>query len=312
MQIVQCPVYKHHAFRNFGKYYATTKHEVWVNYSITLAIVPYLTTCSGANSNQWLCQECNFSVFPFYIVSNEEFLREQNFSNDPTPIDYVSPNVNANLLNSWFCDVDNSEDENLHVSNQYIETFNLNTDEIANATSIPFRLLCLNIRSLANINNFSKLEAIVASLPIKLDIIAVTETWLKPSFTGPHKNLPGYNFVSNDRVVDRGGGIGLCIKNGITSSVRDDLTTMKEKNFESIFVNVKIDGKMITCGTIYRSPASEDNSHESFATDLNFCLSKLSPQNNCIVCGDFNYNLLASNDKHVNNFVDSMYEHGFI
>ena len=109
------------------------------------AIVSYLTTRSGANSNQWLCQECNFSVFPFYTLSNEEFLREQNFSNDPTPTDYVSPNVNANLLNSWFCDLDDSEDENLHVSNQYIETNILKRDEIANATSISFRLLCLNI-----------------------------------------------------------------------------------------------------------------------------------------------------------------------
>ena len=99
-------------------------------------------------------------MFPFYTLSNEEFLREQNFSNDSAPTDYVSPNVNANLLNSWFCDLDDSEDENLHVSNHYIETFNLKRDEIANATSIPFRLLCLNFRSLANTNNFFKTGSI--------------------------------------------------------------------------------------------------------------------------------------------------------
>ena len=151
-------------------------------------------------------------MFPLYTLSDEELLREQNFSNDPTPTDYVSLNVNANLLNSWFCDLGDSEDENLNVSNQNIEIFNLKRDEIANATSIPFRLLCLNIRSLANVNNFSKLEALVASLPIKLDIIAATETWLKPSFVGPHKNLKGYNFVSNDRVVSRGGGLDCILK----------------------------------------------------------------------------------------------------
>ena len=117
--------------------------------------------------------------------------------------------------------------------------------------------------------------------------------------------------MSNDRVVSRGGGVGLYVKNDITFLVYDDLTIMKEKNFESIFVNVKIDGKMITCGTVHRSPASEDNSHRLFVNDVNFCVSKLSLRNNCIVSGDFNYNLLASSDKHANNFIDPMYEYGF-
>ena len=53
--------------------------------------------------------------FLYSTLSNEEFLTQQNFSNNPTPADHFSPNVNAKLLNSWFCDLDDSEDENLYV-----------------------------------------------------------------------------------------------------------------------------------------------------------------------------------------------------
>ena len=60
-------------------------------------IASYFATCSGANSNQWLCQECKFSLFPVHSLSNEEFLIEQNSANDSTLTDYVCRNANANI-----------------------------------------------------------------------------------------------------------------------------------------------------------------------------------------------------------------------
>ena len=98
----------------------------------------------------------------------------------------------------------------------------------------------MNVRSLVNNTNFSKLEALVSPLSFQLDVIAVTETWIQSFSTGPFKILKDYNFISNNRLICRGGGVGLYIKDNLVFSIRDDLTLMREKTFESIFIDVNI------------------------------------------------------------------------
>ena len=69
-------------------------------------------------------------------------------------------------------------------------------------------------------------------------------------------------------MICRGGGVGLYI---IVFSIRDDLPLMREKIFESIFVDVIFNEKTVTCGAVYRS-STETSTNVSFLTNLNGCL----------------------------------------
>ena len=211
------------------------------------------------------------------------------------------------MLNSVFCGDD--ELDVFLVRDQYIDSA-----DILNAVSTDrnsFRFLCVNVRSLVNNTNFSKLEALVSSLSIRLDVIAVTETWIQSSSAGPFKNLKGYNFISNNRLICREGGVGLYIKDNLVFSIRDDLTLMREKIFESIFIDVIFNEKTVTYGAVNRSPFTETSTNVSFLTNLNGCLSKILPKSICIVGGDFNYNLFNQDDRHVSAFVDATRDNAF-
>ena len=147
------------------------------------------------------------------------------------------------MLNFVFCRNDELDDFLVRV--EYVDSA-----DILNAVSTDpnsFRFLCVNVRSLVNNTNFSKLEALVSSLSIRLDVIAVTETWIQSSSAGPFKNL---KFISNNRLICRGGGVGLYIKDNLVFSIRDDLTLVRENFFESIFIDVIFYEKTVTCGAV--------------------------------------------------------------
>ena len=100
------------------------------------------------------------------------------------------------------CDIDN-----LSNLTEYVESHKLQTITSNNSFKNTFTVLFLNIRSIVNSLNFSKLEAILSNMNCKPDVISLTETWIQPSSSGPYKNLNGYNFVSNCRNSCKGGGV---------------------------------------------------------------------------------------------------------
>ena len=132
-----------------------------------------------------------------------------------------------------------------------------------------FSVLCLNIRSLSNLKNFSKLEGLLSSLTLAPSLIAVTETWLKPNYSESIVNLPGYSFISNPRIQTQGGGVGFYVKDNLVYSTQLDLNRMEEKIFESLFIDVKFKNKNITFGCIYRAPCNDIVSNSSFLDILN-------------------------------------------
>ena len=107
-----------------------------------------------------------------------------------------------------------------------------------------------------NPHNFSKFENLISGLDFQPHTIAVNETWEKPHLTGRFTNLQGYVDVSSPRVITRGGGVGMYIKNIIFSPC-PKLSIMLEKMFESLFINVYFEGRSLTCGTNYRPPRSD-------------------------------------------------------
>ena len=49
-------------------------------------------------------------------------------------------------------------------------------------------------------------------LDVLPQVININETWEKPTSFGSYKNLAGYNYISNYRRMNTGGGVGMYIK----------------------------------------------------------------------------------------------------
>ena len=95
--------------------------------------------------------------------------------------------LDAAHLNSVFnnvcVDASDEDVENLHFSNvdaQYVDVSSIKSLAFNN-TSTPISVRYVNMRSLANLQNFSKLEALICSMGLKPDVpvISITETWTR-------------------------------------------------------------------------------------------------------------------------------------
>ena len=190
-------------------------------------------------SNNFYCK-CNCYEHKNSLISHNSG-KEKIVSSRPEKY------VNAEKLNSIFVDDSNSENkehDNLigpnshHFQEQYLEIQSTKSLIFNKKICNSFLIICVNIRSLSNPLNFSKLESFVHNLNPKPDIIAVAETWIQNNSSGPYCNLENYNFISNSRKVAKGGGVGLYIKNCHKFNLIDELTIMNEKIFESIFIKI--------------------------------------------------------------------------
>ena len=137
----------------------------------------------------WKCTSGSFT-FSFSSCSDKEFAELFDFNN--FNLFYSASNLNDlfknistynehSIANEDSC---NSNEINFfhNVNDQYLfskdansllfNTFNENSN---------FSVLCLNIRSLSNSKNFSKL-GLLSFLTLAPSLIAVTETWSKPNY----------------------------------------------------------------------------------------------------------------------------------
>ena len=169
----------------------------------------------------------------------------------------------------------------------------------------------VNMRSLVNTAKFTKLEALIFSLPRKPDIIAITKTWVTPHYSGPYNNLDNYILVQNPRKNLKSGGVAFYIKNNLQLTVIDDLSIINEKVFESIFVKIELKHDTITCGTIYRSPMTDSTSNQQLISNLRSVLSHLKPNTKCFIYIDFNYDLLQAENRYTSKFIETMFDHCF-
>ena len=94
-------------------------------------------------------------------------------------------------------------------------------------------------------------------------------------------------------MLQKGGRVGLYVKNCLNFNVCNDLTIMNEKTFESIFINIQFVNKEITCGTIYTSPQHSKDAFSKFFSHLQNTVTILNKsKNKCFIMGDFNIDLL--------------------
>ena len=268
-------------------------------------------------NKNWQCESCKLSELPFFHISDSQI---KNMYSKPIPIN--EPTLpSCQELNELF--VNNSEisDENdtgleielPSISNEYRYLYSADVcnldfhDEVNDFESFP--IVSMNIRSIANQNNFTKFEGFLENLSVKPLIIALDETWISKKCSGPYNSVPGYQFVHNSRKNSVGGGVAFYVDEKIHFNKIDALSMMKEKLFESIFIEIDINGEKIICGSVYRSP---NHNHDEFLINLKNVLTEGTKLNkNVIIAGDFNYDLLDTDNDYINSFKDSFFEFGF-
>ena len=87
---------------------------------------------------------------------------------------------------------------------------------------------------------------------------------------------------------------------------------MDEKIFESLFINLKMEGESFLCRTIYLSSANDAMCNEKFRIKLQNCLSKIDVKERCCLFGGFNYDLAQTTENtHVYEFTEIMLNHSF-
>ena len=119
--------------------------------------------------------------------------------------------------------------KNVACKNQYLNTQDFN-NKFAKATN--FFILHVNIRSLNK--NIDKLEELLLELGKLPDIIALSETKLKNSFSC---FLDGYKFIQSNSDTNAG-GVGLLVRNNINFIVTDQYE-LNVPNCEDLWIEVK-------------------------------------------------------------------------
>ena len=277
-------------------------------------------------SDLWYCTSCISEIFPFNTIENDTlFLSEINKFSYSERLAEVSDilfqpfELNNNDSYSPLFDIDpdinffNKIDYQIGSNcNYYMEdTFHSNLNNSYNSQGYPFSLCHLNIRRMpANLQHF---ERYLESLHFEFSCIGLTETWLRDENCNLYC-LNGYTLVEKHRVLRKGGGVGLLVKDAIPFQTRDDLTSTDD-DFESVFIEIDKTTlnkcRNVVIGVIYRPPNSDI---VTFNDSLAVVLEKLKNENKiCYLLGDYNIDLL-NYERHIatSEFIELMHSYCFI
>ncbi|VEN64491.1 unnamed protein product [Callosobruchus maculatus] len=148
----------------------------------------------------------------------------------------------------------------------------------------------VNIRSL--LPSLNHVEELLTT--VELDILGISETWLRSSVLNCEVEISGFNFLRADR-GSRGGGVGAYVRSGLEVKVIE-IEDATEK-LEQIWFSLKINQINISCGILYRPPAS---SITDALDALNNSLSNIIPiSDEVVIMGDLNIDLCK-----INNYTD--------
>ena len=121
-----------------------------------------------------------------------------------------------------------------------------------------FTSIHLNIRSLPA--KYDQLRTMISDLSVMgltIDFIMICETFLNDTNMSMFQ-IPGYNFLCNNRLRGKGGGVALYIRENFHITLRKDLTLNHGTEFESIFAEICDNQSKLLVGEIYRVPGTND------------------------------------------------------
>uniref|UniRef100_A0A0A9YIX2 RNA-directed DNA polymerase from mobile element jockey n=1 Tax=Lygus hesperus TaxID=30085 RepID=A0A0A9YIX2_LYGHE len=121
------------------------------------------------------------------------------------------------------------------------------------------------------------------------DIIALSETFLKPGINNDSLLVGDYAWVRNDRTGKGGGGVALLVSNRLKFKEIARSQAVYSKSPEFIFLDVECSNNHVVVGVIYRPPKI-GKIHEVFGLVGNI----LANHGNLVLLGDFNSDMLSN------------------
>lgn len=216
------------------------------------------------------------------------------------PLDPINQNDSFDLSPTLKLFFDHEDENNPLIDvlqhHKYYDTYTfLNTFKHQNSI-----FLGINVYSLMSKHeNLSNFIYNMIKNDVKIKVIAVQETWNIPY--NDLVNINGFNFVSKTRTTSRGGGIAFYVKNDIPFKMLNNHTSMQEKTFECLTIEINLNKKKLVLSNIYRSPNPPSNTThndhaENFINNLDAHLHNLSLCNlDTYIFLDSNINLLNIN-----------------
>ena len=142
-------------------------------------------------------------------------------------------------------------------------------------------------------NKIPELDILINNTISNIDILCVTEHWLRESEYSFYI-LPNYQLASIFcRTTHRGGGTAIYIKNDFKYKCKNHTLYLNEEmNFEHVVAEVEISAIKLLIVCIYKSP---DSKLEIFFKKLESLIDLLKKEKYLVICGDFNVNFLTNN-----------------
>jgi len=133
------------------------------------------------------------------------------------------------------------------------------------------------------LSNFDEFKSIINNVP--LDLIGISESWLKEKHGDHLISISDYNIIRKDRSGRRAGGVLLYINKGIKYKIiKKNATSSK---FDMVFAELSNDNfEKLLVGVVYIPPKVKSlNNLKQFLIDI------VTKYNDILILGDFNCNL---------------------
>ncbi len=145
-----------------------------------------------------------------------------------------------------------------------------------------FRIELCNIRSVSNKCNV--VSSYLSTLA-EVDLLFLTETWLKPKHNDSMFCPDGYQAIRCDRIGSRGGGVAVLYNNNLQVA-EVDITLKKDNNFQIVCIDVHNRDSLVRLCCVYLPPTQSDTVVNDLCKTLKYVLSVSFP---VFIFGDFNF-----------------------
>ena len=177
-----------------------------------------------------------------------------------------------------------------------------------------FSIFSTNIQSVrAKIDELNIFIESLKNINYSFSAICIQETWLIEGEDTSQLELDGYTLISQGKYCSQKGGLIIYLNNKFEYTIKHKLMY---KTWEGQIIQVKKGehlSKPINIGNIYRPPRDLLENYREFMKEFSSILDKLESNNNeVIITGDFNIDLLKINDKPIiSEYFDLLTSHSF-
>ena len=151
----------------------------------------------------------------------------------------------------------------------------------------------INIQSLylssEKVNPTRKMNEIESHImhELEIDVICLSETWLKPHTPKESVKIEGYELERKDRIGVGSGGVGIYISDSLPYKRRKQYEL---NDLELLWIEVEMGAKKVYIGSCYRPNGQNANEVEQFMANFQESLDRVFHRNpaSIIIMGDFN------------------------